>query len=53
MHFLICFYRYCAAGKWLHLFPEGGIWQNKDYSLGGRSNDKVSKIGKLKCLAKA
>ena len=41
-------YRYGAAGKWLHLFPEGGIWQNKDYSLGGRSNDKESKLGKLK-----
>ena len=35
--------RLAAAGEWLHLFPEAGVWQLD--SLGGRFN---SKIGKLK-----
>lgn len=43
------FAKYGAAGRWLHLFPEGGIFQNTDYSLGGRNVDEnKSKIGKLK-----
>ena len=45
---LILPYRYSAAGRWLHVFPEGGIWQNK-YTLGGRFRDgRDRKIGQLK-----
>jgi hypothetical protein len=35
--------------KWLHVFPEGGVYQYKDESLGThRSKDKINEIGHLK-----
>lgn len=43
---LLDYARRVAAGNWCHVFPEGGIWQRKE--LGGRQNDRVREIGKLK-----
>lgn len=39
-------HRQGAAGAWLHIFPEAGVWQNDD--LGGRSDEKMKTLGKLK-----
>lgn len=40
------FSRHVAAGEWIHVFPEGGIWQTNE--LGGRMNGREKLIGKLK-----
>jgi len=38
--------RLIAAGDWCHVYPEGGIWQEK--TLGGRKNGQEQLKGKLK-----
>jgi monolysocardiolipin acyltransferase len=43
---LLNFARRAAAGEWVHIFPEGGIWQRP--SLGGRENGREDEIGRLK-----
>jgi len=43
---LLDFARVIAAGNWCHIFPEGGVYRLN--RLGGRSNGKENKIGKLK-----
>lgn len=38
--------RLSFAGEWLHVFPEGGVWQQE--TLGGRKVETMSHKGKLK-----
>jgi hypothetical protein len=41
------FHRLAAGGEWLHVFPEGGVWQTP--VLGGRLDaEKARVVGKLK-----
>ena len=42
----LAFARRAAAGDWLHVFPEGGIWQKLE--LGGRHNGREREVGRLK-----
>ena len=41
------FARQVAAGKWVHVFPEGGVYQGSSLG-GGRPVEKSRAIGKLK-----
>jgi monolysocardiolipin acyltransferase len=43
---MLTYHRYVAFGSWLHIYPEGGVWQNN--VLGGRMNGTEQVKGKLK-----
>jgi len=43
---LLDFARHVAAGKWCHVFPEAGVWQ--DEWIGGRQGPDAATKGRLK-----